>query len=180
MRDREEQLASAPADNVDHGLEKNDPTLARVTAGGTGATSPPPHSTERSGEHGIRGRAGGSTDVGSGTRPPQHATRYVETRLGTLSYAELAPHLAHNVQALEERIADSEYWSASLNDLPSVTAGAQLHPVSRRKGFLESFNTQPDLPVLGTCSCGTRWPTRGQRQSRGKYTIIPDRDLSRH
>ena len=167
---REEQLelASAPADNVGHGLEKSDPTLARAAAGGTGATSPPPHTAERSGEHGFRGRAGGSTDVGSGTRAPQHATRYVETRLGILSYAELAPHLAHNVQALEERIEDGEYWSASLNDLPSVTAEAQLHPVSRRKGFLESFNTQPDLSGFGDMfvrdTLARKWTTPEPRE----------------
>lgn len=113
-----EQLeeASAAADNAIHGLETGHPTLADSAAGGASETSPPPHSAERRGKHGVRARAGGPSDVGSGTHPPQHATRHVETRLGILSYAQLAPHLALNVQALEERIEDGAYSNAPLDD----------------------------------------------------------------
>lgn len=110
------EIASTSADNTGHGLETSHSTLASSAAAGAGETAPPPHPAERSGEHGIRARAGGSAEAGSGTHPPQHATRYVETRLGILSYAQLAPHLARNVQALEERIEDGEYTSASLDD----------------------------------------------------------------
>jgi CRISPR-associated endonuclease/helicase Cas3 len=115
---RQEQLevTSASTDNTGYGLETNHPTLASSAASGASETSPPAHPAERSGEHGVRGRAGGSADAGSGTRPPQHTTRYVETRLGILSYAQLAPHLARNVQALEERIEDGAYASARLDD----------------------------------------------------------------
>lgn len=103
---RQEQLevASIRVDNASHGLETNHPALASSAAAGASETSPPPHSAERSGEHGIRARAGGSADVGSGTRPPQHATRYVDTRLGILSYA---------LARLSQLTADSEGNRAS-------------------------------------------------------------------
>lgn len=47
---------------------------------------------------------------------PRDATRHVETRLGVLSYAELAPHLPRNVLALEKRIEDGEFDPAPLDD----------------------------------------------------------------
>ncbi|MGH8563952.1 MAG: type I-G CRISPR-associated helicase/endonuclease Cas3g [Gammaproteobacteria bacterium] len=110
------EAEQTPPDNPSHGLETNHRTLASPAASGTSAAPPPPDPVERRGEHGVRGRAGGSRDVGGGTRSPQHATRYVETRLGILSYTELAPHLARNVQRLEERIEDGEYVVAALDD----------------------------------------------------------------
>jgi len=117
---RKEQQAldttQAESDNVAHGLETSHPTLASPDVRGASRTPPSPNPAERSGEHGVRGRSGGSPDVGGGTRAPQSATSYIETRLGTLSYQDLAPHLARNVQALEERIEDCEYASASLDD----------------------------------------------------------------
>ncbi len=110
------EAEESPPDNGPHGLETNNRTLACTTAQGTSQTAPTPHSVERGGEHGVRGRAGGLSDAGGGTRPPQHATRYIETRLGILTYAQLAPHLARNVQRLEERIEDGAYASAVLDD----------------------------------------------------------------
>ena len=47
---------------------------------------------------------------------PYAPTRYIETRLGFLSYAQLAPHLARNVLALEKRIEDGEFEQAPLDD----------------------------------------------------------------
>ena len=118
---RKEQEALEDAGNVEEnagrGLETSHRALASPTAGGTSKTPPPPDSAERGGEHGVRGRAGGPSDVGSGTHPPQHATRYIETRLGILSYAQLAPHLARNVQRLEERIEDGEFAGTTLDEL---------------------------------------------------------------
>lgn len=40
------------------------------------------------------------------------ATRYLETTLGVLSYAELAPHLAQRVLAAERRIESGDYDEA--------------------------------------------------------------------
>ncbi len=115
---RAEQLETAAIypDNPPYGLETNYSTLAGAAPAGAGAAPPQPHSAERGGEHGLRGRTGEPANAGGGTRPPQHATRFVESRLGILSYTELAPHLARNVQALEERIEDGAYTSAPLDD----------------------------------------------------------------
>lgn len=53
---------------------------------------------------------------GGAARAPGGTTRYIETRLGILSYAQLAPHLARNVLALEKRIEDGKFEQASLDD----------------------------------------------------------------
>ena len=106
----------AEADNACHGLETDNQALARPPVGGTGPHPPRPDSAERGREHGLRGGTGGTGGVADGTRAPRHATRYVETRLGVLSYAELAPHLARNVLALEKRIEDGEFDQAALDD----------------------------------------------------------------
>jgi CRISPR-associated endonuclease/helicase Cas3 len=97
-------------------LETNDQALAHPAASGASAHPPQPDSAERGREHGLRGGAGGAGDAAGGTRPPRDATRYVQTRLGVLSYADLAPHLARNVLALEKQIEDGEYSEAALDD----------------------------------------------------------------
>ncbi len=53
---------------------------------------------------------------GGAARAPGGTTRYIETRLGILSYAQLAPHLARNVLALEKRIEDGDFEQAPLDD----------------------------------------------------------------
>jgi len=110
------ESSPVPADNAPHGLETNDRALAHPAPAGASAHPPQPDFVERGGEHGLRGRAGGAGDAAGGTRPPRDATRYVETRLGVLSYAALAPHLARNVLALEKQIEDGEYSEAALDD----------------------------------------------------------------
>jgi CRISPR-associated endonuclease/helicase Cas3 len=104
------------ADNATYGLEASNQALARAPAGGAGPHPPQPDSPERGREHGVRGGAGGPADAGGGTRPPHGATRTIETSLGVLAYSELAPHLARNVQELEERIEDGEFAGAALDD----------------------------------------------------------------
>lgn len=108
--------AADEADNAAHGLEASDRALARAPAGGAGPYPPRPDSAERGREHGVRGGTGGPADAGDGTRPPHGATRYIETSLGVLAYSELAPHLARNVQELEERVEDGEFTAAPLDD----------------------------------------------------------------
>jgi len=110
------ESSPVPADNAPHGLETNNQALAHPAPPGASAHPPQPDSVERGREHGLRGRAGGAGDAADGTRPPRDATRYVETRLGVLSYADLAPHLARNVLALEKQIEDGEYGEAALDD----------------------------------------------------------------
>lgn len=104
------------ADNAAHGLDTDDQTLAQPPAGGAGPDSPGPPAAEGGAEHGVRGRAGGPAHAGAGTRPPRAATRYLNTALGVLSYAELAPHLATRVQALQSAIAGGDYDRRTLDE----------------------------------------------------------------
>jgi CRISPR-associated endonuclease/helicase Cas3 len=103
-------------DNYAHGLETSDRALASIAPGGAGETALAPDSAQRGGEHGVRGRTGGARDVGGGTHPPDSATRHIETSLGILSYQQLAPHLARNVQAVEQCIEHGEFANASLDE----------------------------------------------------------------
>lgn len=103
-------------DNAAHGLETEHRTLAQ--SAGSGETPHPlaADTAQRGGEHGLRVRTGESVDAGSRTRAPTDATRHVETRLGTLSYAELAPHLARRVQVLEQAIEAGQFDNRALDD----------------------------------------------------------------
>lgn len=114
----ETRLEPSPmeADNAVHGLETRNRALAQPSAGGAGPDSPGQPAAEGGAEHGVRGGAGGPAHPGAGTRPPPAATRYLNTALGVLSYAELAPHLARNVLALEKHIEDGEFGPAALDD----------------------------------------------------------------
>jgi len=141
-----------PADNAPHGLETNDQVLAHPPASGESAHPPQPDSAERGREHGLRGRAGGAGDAAGGTRPPRDATRYVQTRLGVLSYADLAPHLARNVLALEKQIEDGEYSEAALDDalllqFHSLICGDLVPRLSgwRRTNVTVGSHTPPDF-----------------------------------
>jgi CRISPR-associated endonuclease/helicase Cas3 len=108
--------ATSPPDNPSHGLETSHPALADATPDGSRQDPLEPHSPQRGPQHGLRGGAGGPGDAGSGTQAPRHATRYLETTLGILSHAELAPHLARRAQALEERIEEGEFAGRALDD----------------------------------------------------------------
>lgn len=108
---------STKADNPLHALETHDRALAQPSTGKAGPHPPQPDSAERSREHGLRGGAGGTDGAAGGTRAPRHATRYIETSLGVLSYAELAPNLARNVLVLERRIEDGEFSQTVLDDV---------------------------------------------------------------
>lgn len=107
---------STEAHNPAHGLETRNRALARPPAARAGADSPVTPAAQGGAEHGLRGGTGGTDSAAGGTRAPRHATRYIETSLGVLSYAELAPHLARNVLALERRIEDGEFSQTVLDD----------------------------------------------------------------
>jgi len=120
-RDRESKEAKleprpTEADNPPRGLETGNRALAQPLPRGAGTHPPRPNPAQRGGEHGLRGRASGPGRDGGGTLAPRDATRYIETRLGILSYTRLAPHLARNVLALEKRIEDGEFAQAALDD----------------------------------------------------------------
>lgn len=102
--------------NSDHGLATKHPPLARPARGRENPSGLAQHPGQRGAQHGLRGRTGGSGNAGGGTRPPAHATRYVETRLGTLSYLELAPHLALAAAAVESAIEAGDYDGHDLHE----------------------------------------------------------------
>jgi CRISPR-associated endonuclease/helicase Cas3 len=117
-RQEQQGLANIPAgaDNENHGLETSDSTLAQLA--GSGETPHPlaAHSPERGPEHGLRGGTGEPGSPGSGTRAPAHATRHVHTRLGILTYAELAPHLASRAGDIERQIESGDFAGRALDD----------------------------------------------------------------
>jgi CRISPR-associated endonuclease/helicase Cas3 len=103
-------------DNAGHGLETGNSALAR--SAGSGETPHPlaAHSPERGPEHGLRGGTGEPGSPGSGTRAPARATCHLQTRLGVLTYTELAPHLAGRVHDTEDRIEAGEFSNRPLDD----------------------------------------------------------------
>ena len=69
----------------------------------------------RGAEHGLRAGAGASGDDSRDTRPDR-TTRYLETALGILSYAELAPLLAERVTRLEAALLAEEFATRALDE----------------------------------------------------------------
>lgn len=92
------------ADNADHGRPGDHPPLAGAARRGEAPSPLGEHSAQRGTQHGAGGRTGGSGPAGSRTRAPAHATRYLETERGRLSYLELAPHLARATSQIEADI----------------------------------------------------------------------------
>jgi CRISPR-associated endonuclease/helicase Cas3 len=79
--------------------------------------TPQPDTAQRGGEHGGGGRAGGRGHADTGAGAPLargRETGTVETRLGSLSRADLAPHIGRNLLALEARIESGEFAAAPL------------------------------------------------------------------
>jgi CRISPR-associated endonuclease/helicase Cas3 len=102
--------------NAAHELDRSHQALAQPVAGGTATAGAGEPAAQGGAQHGLRGRAGGSGDAGSRTQPPQAATRCVETTLGILSYAELAPHLARCVEQTQYAIRQGELDSRPLDE----------------------------------------------------------------
>lgn len=95
-----------------------------------GGQTPPPLGVDpggRGGEHGVRGGTSAGTDYPRDTRP-DHATRWIETSRGILSYAELAPLLAERVTLAEAALysglwADTAFTPQLLLDLHKQICG---------------------------------------------------------
>lgn len=104
------------ADNAPYELATSHHELAHPEPRGTASAPLAAHSAQRGTEHGLRGGASEPVDAGGGTRTPAHATRYIETRFGTLSYVELAPRLALQVSAVERAIESAEFDDKALDD----------------------------------------------------------------
>ena len=78
-----------------------------------GGETPAPlagHSPGRGAEHGLRAGAGRAALPARATRP-DHATRFLETTRGVLSYSEVAPLLAERVLRLETALYQPEFAS---------------------------------------------------------------------
>jgi CRISPR-associated endonuclease/helicase Cas3 len=101
------------SDNADHGRPGNHPPLAGTARSGEAPSPLGEHPAQRGTQHGAGRRTGGPGPAGGRTRAPAHATRYVESQLGRLSYQELAPHLARAAAQVE---ADIE--AGCFDDLP--------------------------------------------------------------
>lgn len=102
--------------NVTHGLDRSHQPLAQPATGGAAAPTLGEPATQGGAQHGLRGRAGGSGDAGSRTQAPHAATRHLDTTLGILSYAELAPHLARRVEAVQNTIRDGGWDTRSIDE----------------------------------------------------------------
>jgi CRISPR-associated endonuclease/helicase Cas3 len=113
-----EQLASKPseANNDRHELDHSHRTVAAVEPVGAAGNPPSAPAAQGRPEHGLRRRTGGSEDAGSGTRAPHAATRYLDTTVGVLSYAELAPKLARRVEAVQDDLASGAFDGHDLSD----------------------------------------------------------------
>jgi len=66
-----------------------------------------------------------------------------EAQVVWIDVADAKPYTTEELEAAWQVVANLK--SAAPADLPSVTAEAPLHPVLRRKDFLDLFNTDPDL-----------------------------------
>lgn len=117
-RAEQQALANgAPAPHASpHDPERQHPTLAPAAPGGKAPPDAGSDSAESREQHGLRRGAGADRVGGASTTQPEHATRYLETRLGVLSYRELAPHLADRVVEVEKAIAEGAYDAESLDE----------------------------------------------------------------
>ena len=100
---------------MNHDSEGEHHPLASPAAGGETA---PPLGSDSAGcgsEHGLREGACGDREDHRDTRP-DHATRFIETTQGTLSYTELAPLLADRVTIVEAAILAADYAAQPLDE----------------------------------------------------------------
>jgi CRISPR-associated endonuclease/helicase Cas3 len=93
-----------------------DPDVAHLVTRSKTGTTPAADPGQGRAQHGIRGRASASGVAGSGTQTPGHATRFVQTTRGILSYQELAPLLADKVADVELGIASDLYAAHALDE----------------------------------------------------------------
>ena len=98
-----------------HELAADHHSLAQSSL--AGETAPPLGQYPDAGgaKHGLRERAGGREDPSRETRP-EHATRFIETSQGLLSYTALAPLLAERVQAVEADLSAGTFADLPLDD----------------------------------------------------------------
>ena len=103
-------------DNATRGLETSDRELAQIAGGGAPPSASARDSASRGELHGNGERAGerATHPRPVGTQDP--GTRLLDTTLGVLSYAQLAPHLAERAGLLEADIADRVHAARPLDE----------------------------------------------------------------
>jgi CRISPR-associated endonuclease/helicase Cas3 len=111
------KIASSP--NLEHPSShdvaaKHHP-VATTSRPGEAASSLADGSEPGRAQHGLRAGAGGREPPSRDTRP-DHATRFVETTRGILSYTELAPLLAERVQAVLSDLVAGRYAERPLDE----------------------------------------------------------------
>jgi len=94
---------------------RDHPPVEGPAAGAQAAAPVGSHSLECSAEHGLRAGTGFLGDDSRDTRPDR-ATRFVETTLGLLSYAELTPLLAARATRLEAAVLAEEFAARPLDE----------------------------------------------------------------
>ncbi len=98
-----------------HDHEGEHHPLAQSAAGGEAAAQLGSDSSGCGAEHGLREGACGDREDHRDTRP-DHATRFIETTRGVLSYTELAPLLADRVTIVEAAILAGDYAEQPLDE----------------------------------------------------------------
>lgn len=104
-------------DNVGTRMDAGDSPMAESAAGRASEATSRSHPGSRRQLYGHGRRAGRGGMDSSTTRAPYGATRYVETRVGILSYQELAPLLAESVALTEFDIFERKFAELSIEDL---------------------------------------------------------------
>lgn len=104
------------ANTYNYGLERGDSTMEGSASGGANGDSLASTASQRRTEHGLRGGTRRSGDAGATSSTASGSTRHVETTLGTISYAELAPHLATRVEDFGLKIVRGEFRGLDLDE----------------------------------------------------------------
>lgn len=109
------ETSTHPLHARSHDLATNRDPLAQPFLAGEATPPLGIHPGPSSTEHGLRKRTSGRGSSSRQTRPA-HATRYLETTRGTLSYTELAPLLAEQVQLLEADLSAGTFDARPLDE----------------------------------------------------------------
>lgn len=102
--------------NEAHGLDPSHSRLESTAGIGEAPTAPGSDPTVGIAFHDDGRRAGNGSADSANDGPPASGTRYIETRYGVLSNAELAPLVADRVAQIELTIQQRAYAAAPLDD----------------------------------------------------------------
>lgn len=141
--------------NGHHDLEEQHQSLASAepprTAEGAAATQSDPGLAE----HAVRTRAGEPESAADSTQAPAAATRYIETAVGRLTYAQLSQRLAPALQAIDLRVRSGEFADRPLDEALLLSLHSQmsgeLFPAQAgryRSSQVRVSSHEPPLPAL--------------------------------